>query len=226
MKITYYGHACFGVAVNGKHLLFDPFISFNDLAKQIDVSTIPADYIFISHGHEDHLADAIAIAKRTGATLISSFEITNWAAKQGIEKVHPMNTGGKRHFDFGWVKCTVAQHSSSFPDGSYAGNPMGFLVNVGEKSFYFAGDTALTLDMQLIPKWATIDAALFPIGDNFTMDYEDAVIAADFVQCNKVIGLHYDTFGFIKIDHEAAINYFKQSGKELILLPIGQNTTI
>jgi L-ascorbate metabolism protein UlaG (beta-lactamase superfamily) len=223
MKITYYGHACFGVEVNHTHLLFDPFITYNELAKNINVNQIPADYLFISHSHQDHIADAVSIAQRTGAMVVSNWEITEWMGRQGISRVHPMNTGGKKVFDFGWVKCVVAQHSSSFPDGTYAGNPMGFLVQVGEKSFYYAGDTALTLDMQLIPKWAKLTVALLPVGDNFTMSYEDAAIAADFIQCNKIIGLHYDTFGFIKIDHQAAIQHFKNLGKELLLLPIGQS---
>ncbi|MCS6819135.1 MAG: metal-dependent hydrolase [Chitinophagales bacterium] len=226
MKITYYGHACFGVEIDGTHLLFDPFITFNELAKSIDINTIPANYIFISHGHQDHLADAASIAQRTGATIVSSWEVVDWFSKQGITKAHPMNTGGKKTFDFGWVKCTVAQHSSSFPDGSYAGNPIGFLVQGGGKTFYYSGDTALTLDMQLIPRWAKLDVALLPIGDNFTMGYEDAAIAADFLQCNRIIGLHYDTFGFIKIDHEAAVKHFSNQGKELILLPIGQGVHI
>lgn len=226
MKITYYGHACFGAEVNGKHLLFDPFVTYNELAKSIDVGAIRADYIFISHGHQDHIADAVAIAKQTGALVVGSWEVIDWVSKQGVQKVHPMNTGGKKIFDFGWVKCTVAQHSSSFPDGTYAGNPMGFLVESGGKAFYFAGDTALTLDMQLIPKWAKLDVALLPIGDNFTMGYEDAAIAAEFIQCNKVIGLHYDTFGYIKIDHQAAINHFKSLNKELVLLPIGESITV
>jgi L-ascorbate metabolism protein UlaG (beta-lactamase superfamily) len=226
MKITYYGHACFGVEANGKYLLFDPFVTYNELAKSIDVGAIRADYIFISHGHQDHIADAVAIAKQTGALVVGSWEVIDWVSKQGVQKVHPMNTGGKKVFDFGWVKCTVAQHSSSFPDGTYAGNPMGFLVESGGKSFYFAGDTALTLDMQLIPKWAKLDVALLPIGDNFTMGYEDAAMAAEFIQCNKVIGLHYDTFGYIKIDHQAAINHFKSLHKELVLLPIGESITI
>lgn len=226
MKITYYGHACFGVEANGKHLLFDPFVTYNELAKSIDVGVIRADYIFISHGHQDHIADAVAIAKQTGALVVGSWEVIDWVSKQGVQKVHPMNTGGKKVFDFGWVKCTVAQHSSSFPDGTYAGNPMGFLVESSGKSFYFAGDTALTLDMQLIPQWAKLDVALLPIGDNFTMGYEDAAIAAEFIQCNKIIGLHYDTFGYIKIDHQVAINHFKSLNKELLLLPIGESITI
>ena len=126
MKVTYYGHSCFLVETNGKKLLFDPFISFNELAKDIDVNSIEADYILQSHGHTDHIADTVAIAKRTGAKVVCSWEIHEWLKKQGVENTHPMNIGGKWQFEFGTVKCVVAQHSSSMPDGSYGGNPMGF----------------------------------------------------------------------------------------------------
>ncbi len=226
MKVTYYGHACFGVEVGGKHLLFDPFVSYNELAKSIDVNSIPADVILVSHGHQDHIADAVSIAKRTGALVIGSWEVIEWLGKQGLTNIHPMNTGGKRKFDFGTVRCTIAHHSSGLPDGSYGGNPMGFMLETEEGNFYYSGDTALTLDMQLIPKWNKLDFALLPIGDNFTMGYEDAIVAADFIQCNKIIGLHYDTFGYIVIDHDAAAKAFKDAGKELILLPIGENISL
>jgi L-ascorbate metabolism protein UlaG (beta-lactamase superfamily) len=227
MKITYYGHACFGVEVGGKHLLFDPFVSYNELAKNIDVNAIPADAILISHGHQDHIADAVSIAKRTGALVISNWEVIEWLGKQGLSNLHPMNTGGKRQFEFGSVRCVVAQHSSSLHDGSYGGNPMGFLVEAGGKCFYYSGDTALTLDMQLISKWSKhLDVALLPIGDNFTMGYEDAVAASEFIGCNRIIGLHYDTFGYMVIDHVAAVKAFADCGKELILLPIGGGITL
>lgn len=227
IKITYYGHSCFGVLIGGKNLLFDPFISYNELAKSIDTKAIPADYILLSHGHQDHVADAPEIAKRTGATIVSNFEIVSWFQKQGIEKGHPMNHGGKWKFDFGTVKYTYATHSSAMPDGSYGGNPGGFVVQSREGSFYYSGDTALTMDMQLIPvTCGKLNAALLPIGGNFTMDVEEAILASDFIKCNKIIGLHYDTFGYIKIDHQAAIEAFKAKGKELILLNIGESIEI
>jgi len=222
MKLTYYGHACFLVEVNGKKILFDPFITPNELAGSIDINTIDCHYIAISHGHADHMADAVTIAKRTNATVICAYELYEWLSKQGLSNFRPMNTGGKWSSDFGTVKCVVAQHSSCLPDGSYGANPMGFVFKTPEGDFYYSGDTALTMDMQLIPRWAKLKFAVLPIGDNFTMDAEDAATAAEFAQCDKVIGVHYDTFGYIVINHEEAKQKFAAMGKELILLNIGE----
>lgn len=221
MKLTYYGHSCFGVEVKDKKLVFDPFITPNELAKDINLEEIEADYILVSHGHQDHIADAVKLAENTNATIISNFEIISWFNNQGVEGGHPMNHGGGFDFDFGRVKYVNAVHTSSFPDGSYAGNPGGFLIMSEGKSFYFAGDTALSLDMQLIPRFTRLDLAILPIGDNFTMGVEDALMASDFIECDKILGVHYDTFGYIKIDHEAAKQKFSDAGKELILLEIG-----
>lgn len=224
MKITYYGHACFCAEVQGKKLLFDPFISYNELAKHIDISTIEAEYIFISHGHQDHLADAPAIAKRTGAMVISTPEIISWFGKVGLEKSHMMNTGGRFRFDFGAVKMVNAIHSSGLPDGSYGANPVGFVIEHSTGAFYYSGDTALTMDMKLIPMLCPkLDLAIFPIGDNFTMGAQDALLASDFVDCDRVLGVHYDTFGWIKIDHDAARKAFFDRGKELTLMNIGES---
>lgn len=225
MNITYYGHSCFSVEIKGKHLLFDPFISPNELAKNINVNSVKADYILISHGHEDHIADAVSIAKRTEAKVICTFEIYVWLNKQGVENVHPMNIGGKVKLDFGNVKCVNAAHSSSLPDGSYGGNPMGFVVESTEGNFYYAGDTALTYDMKLIGDYRSINFAFLPIGDNFTMGVDNAIIASDFIKCNDIVGMHYDTFGYIKIDHEEAQNKFNRSGKKLTLMNIGETIT-
>ena len=202
MKLTFYGHSCFLVEINNKKILFDPFITYNELAKDIDVNKIEADYIFLSHGHADHIADCISIATRTNATVVAIFEVHEWLNKNGVANTHPMNTGGKWNFDFGTVKCVVAQHSSSLPDGTYGGNPIGFVFTTTDGNFYYSGDTALTLDMQLIPLWAELNFAVLPIGDNFTMDVNDAIKAAEFVNTTTVVGIHYDTFGYIKINHE------------------------
>lgn len=226
MKFTYYGHASFLVETNGKKLLFDPFITPNPLAKEIDVQSINADYIFVSHGHGDHVADLVAIAKRTKALCVAPAEISYWLQREGVEKVHGMNHGGPIKFDFGTARGVNAIHSSSLPDGSYAGNPVGFVFTTGEKNFYYSGDTALTLDMQLIPHWVKLDFAIFPIGGNFTMDVADAVRAADFVQCSTVVGVHYNTFPPIVIDTAAAHQAFEKAGKKLLLPAIGETVTV
>lgn len=200
MKFTYYGHSCFQVETNGKKILFDPFISHNDLAKHINIESINPDFIFLSHGHTDHIADCTAIAKRTGCMVICSWEIYEWLQKRGLTNLHPMNTGGKWNFDFGSLKCVVAQHSSGLPDGSYGGSPMGCIVESKEGAFYYSSDTALTLDMQLIPLWAKLDYAVLCIGDNFTMGVADAIRSAEMIQCKRIIGVHYNTFGYIKIN--------------------------
>ena len=226
MQLTFYGHSCFSITINGKKLLFDPFITQNQLASAININDIEADYILLSHGHSDHVADVEAIAKRTNATIIAAYEVAMWFAAKGIEKYHPMNIGGKKTFDFGTIKVVNAIHSSSLPDGSYGGNPLGFIILNEESNFYYAGDTALTLDMQLIPMFAQIDFAILPIGDNFTMGIVDAIQAAKMVQTKMVIGVHYDTFGIIKIDHQKAIELFIKNELELKLPVIGETIII
>jgi L-ascorbate metabolism protein UlaG (beta-lactamase superfamily) len=221
MKLTFFGHSCFLVEAGGKKLLFDPFIRYNELAKEVAVDAITADYIFISHGHQDHVADALEIAKRNQATIICAYELMAWFNNQGHELVHPMNTGGQRSFDFGTVKCVVAQHSSVLPDGTYGANPMGFVIKTTDGDFYYSGDTALTMDMQLIPRWGKIKFAVLPIGDNFTMGAEDAAQAAEWVQTTQVVGVHYNTFGYIVIDTAAAVQTFAERNIALHLPAIG-----
>lgn len=226
MRIHYYGHSTFLIETKGFKLLFDPFISGNEKAAHIDVNSIEADYILASHGHGDHIADVESVAKRCGSTLISNYEVHNHFAAKGV-KGHPINPGGKASFDFGTVKSTSAIHTSSFPDGSYAGNPNGFVVWNDEICFYFAGDTALTMDMKLIPMTCPkLDFAILPIGDNFTMGYEDAVIASDFIECDNIIACHFDTFGYIVIDHNKARNAFESKGKKIVLPEIGNEVNI
>lgn len=222
MKLTYYGHSCFSVYAGGRTLLFDPFITPNELAKGIDAGAVGADFIFITHGHVDHLADAVDIAKRTGAPVITNFEIAQWLKRQGVDEAWGMNHGGSGDFDFGRVKYTTAIHSSSFPDGQYAGNPGGFVVSAEDGTFYYAGDTALTLDMKLIGDEFRLDFAVLPIGDHFTMGAADAARAAEFVGCDRVVGVHYDTFPPIKIDRNQAIETFGEAGRTLLLPAIGE----
>jgi L-ascorbate metabolism protein UlaG (beta-lactamase superfamily) len=228
MKFTYYGHSCFSVVVNGKKLLFDPFVTGNELAKGISLADVAAgtDYILISHGHADHIADAREIGLATGATVICAWEVYEWLTKQGLQQFRPMNTGGQCSFDFGTVRCTVAQHSSGLPDGSYGGNPMGFIITSSDGNFYYSGDTGLTLDMQLIPRWAKLNFAVLPIGDNFTMGYADAAEAAKMIGCSNIIGVHYNTFGYITIDTAAAKAAFDAADIKLNLPAIGSSIDI
>jgi len=222
MKITFYGHACIGIEVSGKHILVDPFITGNAKASHIDVATIKADYILITHAHFDHIQDVEVIANQNNAMVVSNWEIANHFGNKGL-KFHPMNHGGSWDFDFGNVKYVNAVHSSSFPDGSYGGQPGGFVIEGEHKNIYIAGDTALTMDMKLIPMRTKLDLAILPIGNCFTMDIDDAIIASDFLDCDKILGCHFDTFGYIEINHEEAIKKFFDVGKDLMLLEIGQS---
>lgn len=221
MHFTYYGHSTFSVKVSGKTLLFDPFITPNDLAKDIRLEDISADYILLSHGHFDHVNDAEALAKQTGATVIANFEIATWLGQKGVKKTHPMNLGGSYSFDFGRVKLVNALHSSALPDGTYGGGPGGFIVSSEEGAFYYAGDTALTLDFQLIPEEFDLRFAVLPIGDNFTMGARDAARASQLLKCQEIVGVHYDTFPWIKIDKAAAAAEFEKVGARLHLPAIG-----
>lgn len=225
MKITFYGHASLGIEVGGKNIIIDPYITANELASHINIEELKADYILVTHAHGDHVLDVEAIARRTGATIVSNAEIAWYFEAKGL-KSHPMNHGGSWKFDFGTVKYVNAIHSSSFNDGKYGGNPGGFVIEGEHKNIYIAGDTALTFDMKLIPLRTKLDLAIFPIGNNFTMDVEDAIIASDFVECDKILGCHYDTFGYIKIDKEEAKKKFFDRGKDLMLLEIGDSIDI
>jgi Predicted Zn-dependent hydrolases of the beta-lactamase fold len=221
MKITYYGHSCFAAEINGKYLLFDPFITQNPLARAVDIKKIKADYIFVSHGHYDHITDTAAIADQTGATVISNFEVTSWLGKNGVKNAQPLNPGGTYSSDFARVKCVNAIHSSSLPDGSYGGSAGGFLVESADANFYYSGDTALTLDMRLISETTKLTFAVLCIGGTLTMDVDDAIRATGLLQCKDVMGVHYDTFPLIKVDHAAAKEQFRSKGLTLHLLPIG-----
>jgi len=226
MKLTFYGHACFVLETAGKRILFDPFIRGNSLAEEagVDIDSIEADYILISHGHDDHTGDMMYLANKTGATVVANWEIYSWMNKQGYSNGHPMNIGGEWTFDFGKIKMTAATHSSSFADGTYAGLAAGYLIESEGKTVYFSGDTALTQDMALLGELFQIDYAILPIGNNFTMGYKDANLAADKVKCNNVIAMHYDTFGYIKVNHQEVSDYFTSKGKSITFIPI--NTSI
>jgi len=221
MKITFYGHACLGIQIKDINILVDPFISGNEKASAIDLDDLKADYILLTHAHQDHTLDVEAIAKRTGAVIVSNYEIVLHYQGLGFEG-HPMNHGGSWDFEFGNLKYVNAIHTSSFPDGKYGGQPGGFIIKGEHKNIYIAGDTALTMDMKLIPMETKLDLAILPIGDNFTMGINDAIIASDFVECDKILGYHFDTFGYIEIDHEESKRKFFDKDKDLMLLEIGE----
>lgn len=226
MQLTYFGHSCFLLETGGSRLLFDPFIRPNPLAKDVDVAAIEADYILLSHGHADHVADVEEIGKRTGAALVGMFEVLSWFEAKGLKAELKMNVGGTVHLPFGAVKMVPALHSSSMPDGSYGGLAAGFILESEGKTLYFAGDTALSYEMKLLAEQYRIDVALLPIGDHFTMGIADALTAAAWVQAPKVVGMHFDTFPPITINHEEAQQHAQRAGRQLVLMQVGETITI
>ncbi len=207
VTLKYMGHSTFTVDADGAKLVIDPFLAPHNPLAPVAADDVEADYILISHGHGDHIADAASIAKRTGALVISNPEIIGWLHDQGVENGHGMNIGGAYTFPFGRVKMTIAHHSSGLPDGSNGGNPCGLLIHFNDgHDVYFAGDTALTYDMKLIGEAGGVDLALLPIGDNFTMGPDDAVQAAQFVKAKHVIPIHYNTFPVIEQDPNAFVD--------------------
>ena len=228
LKLKYYGHSTFTVDTGAYKLVIDPFFAPNNPAAPVTADQIEADYILLTHGHGDHTADAANIAKRTGATVIGVFEVVSWVQNQGAANGHGMNTGGAYTFPFGRVKLTIAHHSSTMPDDSPGGNPVGYVINFSDGvDVYFAGDSALTYDMKLIGEAGGVDLAVLPIGDNFTMGPDDAVRAAQFVQAKRVIPCHYDTFPPIKQDAQAFAEKLRRTAEiDCIVLKPGEEFTL
>ncbi|MCL4109141.1 UNVERIFIED_CONTAM: hypothetical protein GTU68_028322 [Idotea baltica] len=221
IRTTYYGHSCFAFEVADIKVLIDPFISGNPLAGKIDPSSIKPEYIFLTHGHGDHVSDVELIASKE-MPVIANFEVAEWFSKKGLN-AKGMNPGGVYKAPFGKVRFVSAVHSSSMPDGAYGGVACGFVFMTEESTFYVSGDTGLTLDMKLIPEiCGTIDFCILPIGGHFTMDVEDAIRAAKMINCRKMIGCHYDTFLPIKIDHQEAMKKCSNAGIDLKLPEIGE----
>ena len=198
ITLTYYGHAALGLDISGTNILVDPFLSENP-ASTADPAELPADFILVSHGHGDHVGDTVAIAKRTGATVVTNFEMANWFSWQGVEHVHPQHLGGGFAYPFGYLKLTLALHGSGLPDGSCGGNPCGFLLDAEGKTAYLACDTGLFGDMALIGEEG-VDLATVPIGDNFTMGPKDALRAVAMLKPRMVVPVHYNTWDLIAQD--------------------------
>lgn len=203
IQITYHGHSCFEIAHRSTKFIIDPFLTGNPLAKTT-ADRIQVDYILITHAHNDHIGDTVTIAKRTGATVIANYEIATWLGFQKV-KHHPLAIGGSHTFDFGRVKLTPALHGSSLIDEEKQeiltlGTAGGLLLYIDDKTIYHAGDTGLFLDMKLIGDQNEIDLAFLPIGDNFTMGPDDALLAAQWIRAKKVVPMHYDTFPIIEQD--------------------------
>lgn len=220
INVTWYGHACFLIETDGTRLLIDPFLQGNPLAP-VQPDEVDADYILVSHGHGDHVGDTVAIAKRTGATVISNFEIHNWLVAQGLKNVHPQHIGGGHDFPWGRVKLTIAHHGSVLPDGTYGGNPAGFLLYIQGKKIYHACDTGLFYDMKLIGEEG-IDLAILPIGDNFTMGPDDALRAVKLIEPAQVVPIHYNTFDVINQDPKAwALRVEKETSTKVVVMNPG-----
>ncbi|MCP4179420.1 MAG: metal-dependent hydrolase [bacterium] len=225
INITWYSHACFLLEYNGSKIITDPFITGNRLAT-IKPSEINAEYIFVSHGHADHLGDTVEIAKHTGATVVANPEICNWLADKGVENFHPMQLGGGFNFPFGRAKMVIAHHSSPLPDGSYGGNPCGFIFSLGDKNIYHACDTGLFYDMKLIGD-ESIDMAFLPIGDNFTMGPDDAFKAIKLIKPDEVIPIHYNTFDVIMQDPKPWVHEVnRKTDTKATLLQPGESYTL
>ncbi|HLT88897.1 MAG TPA: metal-dependent hydrolase [Sphingobacterium sp.] len=227
MEVTYYGQSCVVFDFNGSKVLLDPFITHNPLAKDIDVNVLKPDYIFLTHCHQDHVADMKNIQSNSGATVAAVVETAAWVRKQGVpdDKVIEFNFGGTLSLPFGRAKMVYALHTNSTPEGEYGGVAVGYVFFVGDKKIYFAGDTALTLEMKLLED-LQLDWAFLPIGGHYTMDVDDAIKAAQFVNCKNIIGIHYDTFPPISIDTEEAKQKFEANGLRLLLPKIGESVAL
>lgn len=226
VSVKWYGHGTYGLNVGEHKIVVDPFFAPDNPVAPVTVDEVEADFILQTHGHGDHISDTMALATRTGALVISNFEICNWLNAQGHENTHGMNFGGGYPFDFGRVEMTLALHSSGLPDGAYGGNPGGFLVHAEDKRVYFAGDTAIFSDMKLIGE-VGIDLAVLPIGDNFTMNAQSSLRAIEFLQPKVVIPGHYDTWPLVAQDAGAWEKDVRaKTDAEPVVLAVGESYTL
>lgn len=222
LSITWHGHATFTIRDGATKIVVDPFFRPNNPSAKISVNEVETDVILLTHGHGDHVADAVGLARRTGAKVIANFEIVNWLNKHGVENTHGQHIGGGFRHTFGHVKMTPALHGSMLPDGSNGGNPGGFLLTLGDKRIYIAGDTGLFSDMRLIGVHG-IDVAILPIGDNYTMGPDDALLAIGFVQPRIVIPCHYNTWPPIAVNvHDWARRVAQETAAQAVILDVEQ----
>jgi L-ascorbate metabolism protein UlaG (beta-lactamase superfamily) len=220
VKLKYHGHSVFEIFTQEYNLVIDPFFTGNSHAR-VKPSDIKTDYIILTHAHGDHLGDSFEIAKKNNATIIAVNELANYVSEKGC-KTHNMHIGGSFNFPFGRVKFTIAHHGSATPDGRYMGEPAGVVISIDGKNIYHAGDTGLFLDMKLIGEITPLDAALVPIGDNFTMGIDDAVKAIEFLNPKLAIPMHYNTFGIIQADPQDFKRKVESIGKKCIIIPFGE----
>ena len=224
-KLTFLGHSAFQIETSGRVILIDPFLTGNPQAS-VSADQVQADYIIVSHGHGDHVGDTVAIANRTGATVISNHEIGLWLQKQGVAKTHDMHIGGSYKFDFGTVKLTIAHHGSVLPDGTNGGNPVGIIVKTVDGNIYHAADTGLFYDMTLIGQEG-LKVAILPIGDNYTMGPDDAIRATRMLNPDFVIPAHFNTFPLIEQDvSQWAANTERETTARPIVLRPGESFEI
>ncbi|MDX9719776.1 MAG: metal-dependent hydrolase [Myxococcota bacterium] len=222
-EITFFGHFCLGLRLDEHFLLVDPFFEGNPAASVDPYGFEKVDYILVTHGHGDHVGDTMGLAKHYGATVVSNFEIINWLQARGVEKAHAQHIGGSHRHAFGDLKLTIAHHGSSMPDGSYGGQPAGLLIrSLSGKRIYISGDTGLFYDMKLIGE-ESLDLAVLPIGDNFTMGPDDAFRALKLLQPKRAIPVHYDTWSLIGADAAAwARRVREELGIEVDVLKPGE----
>ena len=237
MEIKFHGHSCFELSDGSATLLVDPFLKPNNPAAAATAEDVEPTHIAVTHGHADHIADAVPVAKRTGAASLAIVEVANWLEEQGAENVSDPNLGGTVEYDWGWIKLVPAWHTSTIPGSAEApyspvpgivtGTPAGFVISIGGVSVYHAGDTCLFGDMKLIAERNPIDVALLPIGGHYTMDRHDAVVAAQFLGAKTVIPMHYDTFPPIATDADAfKAEVESQTSSQVVLLKPGDTHTV
>jgi L-ascorbate metabolism protein UlaG (beta-lactamase superfamily) len=221
MEIRFLGHATFELSDGDARVLVDPFLSPNNPSSPVTADEVDPTHILLTHGHADHLADAVAVAKRTGAHCVAIVELANWLGEQGVDAVTDPNLGGTVEFDWGWVKLVQAFHTNTMPDGTAVGTPAGLVINLGGTTVYHLGDTCLFGDLKLIGERTPVDVALIPIGGHYTMDRHDAVVAAELIGAGTVIPMHYNTFPPVETDVDAYKSDVesKTSSKVVVLAP-------